>query len=229
MTLERRGPYIDLAGSIYGSLKVVSCLGKDKHGSYLWNCVCLSCGNECAIRGDYLRGGRSTECQRCAIETHGLSHTSLYNLWKGSNSRCDSHPHYVGRVKHYWKEDPVGFIEYVKQNLGPRPGPEYSLDRIDNDGDYCPGNLRWATAREQVLNRRMSKTNTSGVVGVYWEKETNKWRAEIGTPSGPVKLGRFTSLEEAAQARKEAEKKYWGLNDGKTPADLIGEWRENED
>jgi hypothetical protein len=52
-----------------------------------------------------------------------------------------------------WRHDAGAFIAYIEQNLGPRPGG-MSLDRRNNDGNYEPGNLRWATASEQVRNSR---------------------------------------------------------------------------
>lgn len=51
-----------------------------------------------------------------------------------------------------WKDDFLAFMAHI----GPRPGPEYSVDRIDNNGNYEPGNVRWATGSEQVRNRRVS-------------------------------------------------------------------------
>lgn len=85
------------------------------------------------------------------------------------NSRChnpkaDNYRWYGGRgikVSDEWRRDAGAFISYVEQTIGPRPGGktpggawEYTLDRIRNDGNYEPGNLRWATAREQSANRR---------------------------------------------------------------------------
>ena len=52
-----------------------------------------------------------------------------------------------------WLTDAGAFIKYIEEQLGPRPAG-HSLDRIDNDGDYAPGNLRWATQAQQVANSR---------------------------------------------------------------------------
>jgi Staphylococcus phage HNH endonuclease len=121
-----------------------------------------------------LRNGKSQSCgclKREQVGTlvsrtrwqgsHGLSRHPLYQLWKRVNRRCyDTTAHnyrwYGGRgisVWEPWRHDAGVFIEYVEQNMGPRPDG-MSLDRRDNDGNYEPGNLRWATALEQAKNRR---------------------------------------------------------------------------
>lgn len=53
-----------------------------------------------------------------------------------------------------WESDFQAFLDYIESDLGPKPTPAHTLDRIDNDGNYEPGNLRWATPSEQQLNRR---------------------------------------------------------------------------
>ena len=93
---------------------------------------------------------------------HGQSHAQgneLYIAWKNIVRRCyspnaDNYRYYGGRgiaVCTEWRHDPAAFIAYVEQHLGPRPGGktsgggwEYTIDREDNDGNYEPGNIRWA-------------------------------------------------------------------------------------
>ncbi len=80
----------------------------------------------------------------------------LLGTWKAMRRRCESpkhrsFPRYGGRgikVCERW-QDLRNFIE----DMGPRPTPKHTLDRIDNDGDYAPGNVRWATQAEQLRNQ----------------------------------------------------------------------------
>lgn len=110
----------------------------------------------------YLRHGSATE--RPAIgrkRTHGMKHHPLYGTWIAMVNRCTSptnpgYPNYGGRgitVDAAWVSDPRPFIAWVETNLGARPAG-HSLDRIDNERGYEPGNLRWADGSTQNTNRR---------------------------------------------------------------------------
>ena len=78
-------------------------------------------------------------------------------IWRGMWRRCTSQkcadfPNYGGRgirVDERWRDH-----ETFARDMGPRPTPEHTLDRVDNDGDYTPSNCRWATRKEQSLNKR---------------------------------------------------------------------------
>lgn len=77
-----------------------------------------------------------------------------------------------------------------------------------NKLDNRRGNLRIVTKSQNGFNRGKPKSNSSGIKGVYWDKFTNKWRAEIKIFYKKISLGRFTNLEDAVLARKKGESKY---------------------
>jgi len=92
---------------------------------------------------------------------HGLCHTSEYRAWQCMRLRCsnpenEAYSDYGGRgitVADRWKDDFLAFLA----DMGSKPGPEYELDRIENDGNYEPGNCRWATRSENDRNRRSNR------------------------------------------------------------------------
>ncbi len=135
-----------------------------------------------------------------------------YRSWNMMKNRClcenhDSYPDYGGRgitICERWKNSFVNFL----QDMGPRPQGS-SLDRIDVNGNYEPGNCRWATPQQQGRNTRIHCTNTSGVKGLSWSKERNKWEVKIYLNNKTIHLGRFANKDDAIRARKEGEEKHW--------------------
>lgn len=103
-----------------------------------------------------------TDCKgRRRLLQHGLSRTPEYHAWAGIRHRClnpssQAYENYGGRgitICPEWRDDVVEFVKAV----GQRPSPAHSLERVDNDRGYEPGNVRWATAMEQTYNRRNSR------------------------------------------------------------------------
>ncbi len=122
------------------------------------------CGQAKVVRLAHLRHGKIVSCGcvgHAPKEKHGLRHIPEYLIWKAMNERCtrvkcQSFKNYGGRgikVCDRWRHDFKSFYE----DMGPRPSPNHSIDRKDNDGNYEPGNCRWATAVEQRHNRRPVK------------------------------------------------------------------------
>ena len=139
--------------------------------------------------------------------THGMSKTPMYKNWKNRMKRCEnpadkSYSSYGGRGIKICKEW-HNFSNFYK-DLGPQPTPEHSIDRIDNDGNYEPGNCRWATKSEQARNRRRPKIGRgkSQYVGVSWHE--GKWIAQISFNGNQRLIGRFLNEDDAAKAYKEA-------------------------
>ncbi len=101
-----------------------------------------------------------------------------------------------------------GFLRFV-EDMGERP-EGMTLDRIDNDGNYEPSNCRWANRSVQSFNGRLPKNNKSGHKGVFWKSRESKWCSVIGVNGKTITLGRYKILEDAVEARKAAEIKYYG-------------------
>lgn len=137
----------------------------------------------------------------------------IYKAWQSMRQRCNNpndknFADYGGRgicVCFEWNISSDAFVEWSLNN-GFRPG--LSIDRVDVNGDYCPENCRWATATQQVRNRRIERTNKTGVNGVHLDR--GKFRVTIYVNSKKIDLGRYCTIEEATEARKAGELKYWG-------------------
>lgn len=157
---------IDEMGNIYGRLTVIGRAENNRQGKAMWICAC-QCGEQAIIYGSSLRSGATHSCgclnaeiSRVVNTRHGLAGTPEYTTWKSMKGRClnprdHSFSNYGGRgimICERWLSDFKNFIF----DMGPRPSPKHSLDRIDNNGDYEPTNCRWATAKEQSGNMRKS-------------------------------------------------------------------------
>ena len=152
---------IDLTGKRFTSLTVI---GRDKtRGPQIyWRCVC-DCGKRTTVVSQSLRVGHSRSCG-CQIHTPRRPPKRLmpeYSAWNDMKMRCLNknrpvYPLYGGRgitICGRWK---YSFDNFLK-DMGLRPSEKHSLDRIDNDGNYEPGNCRWATKAQQMSNRRNTR------------------------------------------------------------------------
>lgn len=164
------GKVKNLLGQKFGRLTVISGAENAKDGHIQYNCKC-DCGNECVVAGSQLTGCRSHSCGCLRRDTpliHGMKNTPIYRNWCDIkrlcfNSQRKCYHNYGGRgikIAPEWENDFSAFYKYISklEHFG-RPG--YSLDRIDNDGNYEPGNVRWATPKKQILRRRQRGTPLS--------------------------------------------------------------------
>ena len=148
---------------------------------------------------------KSCGCVNLRI-THGLRVNKFYQTWYGMLQRCTNtmgqdYKNYGGRgiiVCEEWL-DIKKFIAWAEST---HPNIEgYTLDRIDNDKGYSPENCRWADKTMQSVNQRISKRNTSKILGVSWKSRNKRWVAQIRHMGKKVWLGQFISIEDAIEAR----------------------------
>ena len=115
-----------------------------------------------------------------------------------SNSKCRGYENYGGRgitVCNRWDK----FANFY-EDMGNKPSKKHSLDRKDNEKGYSKDNCRWATSLQQVLNRRKNKNNTSGYVGVTWDKRRSNWVAQVSIDYKHKQLGTYDSPLKAYKA-----------------------------
>jgi len=161
------GQFIDITGMKFGRLTVIRRVDS-RPGKIEWLAQC-ECGGSKVAAGQNIRGGMTRSCG-CLVrettskrsKTHGhftgRKMTHEYRAWRGILTRCfnRNEPNYCdygGRgitICDEWRRDFPRFLAAV----GYRPGPGFSIDRINNDGNYEPGNVRWADRRTQNTNRR---------------------------------------------------------------------------
>lgn len=202
---------LDISGQVFGRLVATERLGKNKHGCYLWKCLC-ECGNEVTVNVNSLRTGKTKSCgclkDECLLQgrlglvksltTHGKSKTTEHHIWQNIIYRCHNensrqYKDYGGRgikVCQRWLDSFENFLE----DMGPRPSLKHTVDRFpDNNGCYCPENCRWATKKEQANNRRDNRPLTfNGITKFLCE-----WSQELGIHKATIhgRLRRGWSVE----------------------------------
>jgi hypothetical protein len=190
-------PLVISVGEIFGRLTVTEVGLRNSRGDQIAACQC-TCGKRTLPAVSDLRNGstRSCGCSRMTSNKkrskdvkkrnrHGMSTSSEYKIWSGMVQRC-TNPN-VGCFHRYgergiticqeWRNSFTKFYAHI----GPRPSAEHSIDRIDNNLGYEPGNVRWATKQIQCINRNDIRLET--INGIT--QSLSQWEECIG-------ISRFT-------------------------------------
>ena len=171
---KRRKDFIDLTGQKFGRLTVIGIADPETKGEHKWVCRC-SCPehNIVCVRGINLRSGNTRSCGCLAHETcvkrgydsakHGMTDTHIHNVWDCMKDRCfnpkkDGFQRYGGRgisVCDEWLGE-HGFENFYQWAVTHGYDETLQIDRIDNDGNYCPENCRWVPAKINMRNRSVN-------------------------------------------------------------------------
>jgi len=184
-TVGRGSNKIDLLGQRFERLAVISQHTSTKGGNTKWLCLC-DCGVQKAVLGIHLRNKNTRSCGclqrevasiKCVPSLEkGYTKMPEYSIWVGiikrcTNKNCASFKNYGGRgilVSESWGKS---FPQFYT-DMGPRPSKAFSVDRIDNNGNYSKENCRWATKTEQSNNTRRNV--------VFQGKNLKQWSVELG-------------------------------------------------
>ena len=186
---------INLIGKKFARLLVVDHSHIDSLKKHNWKCQC-DCGAVKIVRGNKLTCGEVMSCgclkkerQKASVTTHGKSRTPIWYLWRGIRTRClnkndKSFKNYGGRgirVHPAWISDFAQFLDDLPEK--PQSNERMTIDRIDNEKGYEPGNLRWATYTEQSNNRRSNVW-----IEVCGQRKTQaQWDRELGKSQNYVR------------------------------------------
>jgi hypothetical protein len=178
------------------------------------------CGKIVHARLAHLTGGQIQSCgcfRRDTHSSHHMSRSKIYKRWAEMLNRCrnpnsSKYSNYGGRgitVCDRWHDFANFFAD-----VGLPPAADSDIDRIDNNGNYEPGNVRWAGAVVQVRNQRKRQGCSSQYRGVCYastRRGSKKWRAEIKVGPSRMQLGLFAAEDEAARAYDAVARLYQGF------------------
>lgn len=171
---------MNLIGQTFGRYTVIEFSPKVQFGQGTFFVCRCECGRLSTVRGSALRAGSQKACQWCGHTRHGKSRTKEFRIWTNIKYRCtnpDSHAYakYGGRgikMCDRWQESFENFLA----DMGVRPTIKHSLERINNNVGYEPGNCKWALSIDQMNNTSLNRFVTyNGAT-----KTVSQWAREVG-------------------------------------------------
>lgn len=216
---------VDMTNCKIGMWTVLYRTSNDTHGKAVWHCRC-ECGNEKDISGANLRNKSTLSCG-CSHRSHNtfdLSGDYAVGHDNSGNSFLFDKEEYSKIKPYYWR---VGSNKYVSMVIYDRntkkctqyllhrflmnPTSEEEVDHINhNTLDNRKSNLRIVTTAQNQMNSVVSDRNRSGVKGVNWDNNEQRWRVRISVSGKRLSLGSYKNFDDAVQCRKSAEAFYYG-------------------
>lgn len=195
-----KGRVRNRVGDRYGNLLVTARAGSNRHGQTLWECMC-DCGTVVVKSAVFFNNGGRQCSKSCSLGVHvkhgattHISKSKEYSAWVGMKQRCfnpnwRNYARYGGRgitVYLPW----VGSFENFLGDVGPAPQThKTSLDRIDNDGNYEPSNVRWSTPKEQVRNRKVTIRVSVAGEDMTLSEAAERWGVQYATALARYRKG----------------------------------------
>lgn len=203
---------IDLTNKKFGKLTVIKRASNDKNGKVQWLCEC-ECGNKKIVRSNDLISNKQVTCGHC--NTYDLSGDYGICIMSNSNQFIFDKDDYDLIKKYCWRLSSNGYVNSsndIKLHRLIMDCPDgFVVDHISgNKLDNRKLNLRVCKQNENCMNHSLNSNNTSGVAGVNWHKASSKWMARIKSNYKTIYLGLYDNFEDAVEARKIAEEKYFG-------------------
>lgn len=201
-------------GKIFSMLTIIDAYCEKRGGAWYHRVRC-ECGNEKMAAGGDLAAGKVKNCgciRSKAVTKHSMSHRPEYHVWAAMVQRCtnknnSSYKNYGERgisVCKSW----LNFDAFIN-DMGARPTPDHTIERVNNDKGYSKDNCVWATRDEQAINTRVRSDNKTGFKGVSIHGD--KFLATVQRNKKRVRIGVFSSAEEA---NKSIIKYLEGLSNG---------------
>lgn len=209
-------PQRDLRGRDFGSLRVLREDGRASNGGVRWRCWCV-CGRKTTVASSDLQRWKPNQILSCGClkkkagsknKIHGLVNLKEYSIWVAMRERCNNprsanYPRYGGRgisVCPRWNS-----FELFLKDMGPRPPGRsdtrslFSIERLDNNKDYCPENCTWVTSQQQARNRRVSRRISFNGESLCLAE----WAARLGLSSSALsaRLKRWGTKRALTEAR----------------------------
>ena len=211
---------IDHSGEIYNGITIISISDTKTGTATKYNCVC-HCGVEFITTHTRLKDGKTKSCG-CQRYNKFIDDKYTYSSYNAMIQRCtnenhDSYHKYGGSgiviCERWLLPNGVGFSNFI-EDMGSRP-ENHSINRINSSHVYSKETCEWASTSMQSFDQNVRQDNPSGITGVKYRNDRNKWSSFIYVNDEFINLYYGDSMDDAIKARTDAELKYYGFEKGK--------------